>query len=74
MIVKKYYKKQPLLKDEKVMVATVNVNLTDGNGDYAEIKKGTKYIVSGDIIKEFFKQVPVKKVVKPVSKEVNHGS
>ena len=72
MIVKKYYKGKALLKGESVEVAAVSVNLTDGAGNRAELRIGKKYVVSGDIIKEFFKQAKPK-TVKPV-KEVSHGS
>lgn len=69
MIVKKFVKGD-LKKDEQVLVGKANVNISDGAGTRNEIRIGTKYIVSGDYIKEFFEK-PKPRAVK---KEVSHGS
>jgi len=66
MFIRKWTKATELEKNEKIVTGTVSVNIRDGNGLKNEIRPGTKYIVSGDYIKEFFEQAKMK----PVRKEV----
>ncbi len=67
MIVKKFVKGE-LKKGEQVLIGAVNVNISDGAGTRNEIRIGTKYIVSGDYIKEFFEK-PKTRALKPVKEE-----
>jgi len=64
MFIRKWTKDAELEKDEKVLTGKVSVNIRDGNGLKNEIRPGTKYIVSGDYVKEFFESPVKKKTVK----------
>jgi len=66
MFIRKWTKDAELEKNEKIVTGKISVNIRDGNGLKNEIRPGTKYIVSGDYIKEFFEQAKMK----PVRKEV----
>jgi len=64
MFVRKWTKDAELADGEKVLVGSKDVNISDGAGQMNEIRIGLKYIVSGDIVEDFFDEPVVKQVSK----------